>query len=127
MLTKPGMDGHAEPDPEAVQAPDVPEGYPDDALDDTLDSVNTMDLLGVDEDEEDEFFDEDGWYVPDEEERQQLDMLLTEYTVEKRGKIPVKGKGLMKTYFVDIPPALAEGPMLPEDDDAIQVFDRITG
>lgn len=116
-MTKTGNDGHAEPDPDAIDAPNVPDGYPGDALDDALDSINTMEVLGVGDDEPDEFFDEEGWYVPDEEERQMLDTLLTVYTVEKRGRIPVKGKGMMKTYFIDVPPALAEGPMEDEDEE----------
>ncbi|KAA0172306.1 hypothetical protein FNF27_06105 [Cafeteria roenbergensis] len=31
---------------------------------------------------------------------------LLGYTVEARGEIPVKGKGMMRTYFVDLPPSI---------------------
>jgi len=80
-----------------VQLPDIPNGFPSDALDDDLDTIRKNEIMPSAE-----------WDITDEDELEQLDLLMTQYTIEDRGHIPVKGKGMMHTYFADIPPAVVD-------------------
>jgi class 3 adenylate cyclase len=79
-------------------------------------------MLICEDDEDDDLFDDDrGSRLSNSEEddtdfSESVEIPILGYTVEARGEIPVKGKGKVRTYFVDLPPSVFDDDVLEDDE-----------